>query len=599
MFILYLSIKTYLMRTMLLFAALIMCLGVKAQDNVGIGTLTPDPSAVLHLQSTDKGVLIPRLDSVQRNAIAAPAEGLLVFDTDYSCFYFHAAGQWKSLCSIVAGAGPSGPTGATGPTGPAGINGTTGATGPMGVAGQNGATGLIGAPGLAGTTGPMGSTGIAGVTGATGPTGITGPTGPLGNAGGDLSGTYPNPTVVALQGDSISDTDPADGEVLQWNDAAWVPSTASGTFWRLNGNNGTSATSNFIGTRDTATLVFRVGNQKRMTLDNKGRLEILGNYQNTIIGQNAGLNANLSGPILSQTIAIGYGAGQDALGSGSIFIGDNAGANSFGGSSIFIGHSAGIVTRTSENIFIGNGAGQNNLGGLDNVFIGSASASRNTSGRYNTYYGYQTGYWGTTGEYNTYMGHWAGVNITTGSHNTMIGDSTGFTRFNPPINIAPNYTLCLGSAARLSGSLFNASALGPHAIVAQNNAIVLGGTGTWAVNVGIGTQTPNSRMQVNGSFATATKRVTGSYTATLDDHVILADASAGNVTITLPATAAINGRQYIIKKTDASANTVSIIGTAGDTIDGQASLMVPTQWQSVMIVASATAPIGWLVLSRN
>lgn len=45
----------------------------KAQNNVGIGTNTPDASSVLELQSTTQGVLVPRMTTAQRTAIAAPA----------------------------------------------------------------------------------------------------------------------------------------------------------------------------------------------------------------------------------------------------------------------------------------------------------------------------------------------------------------------------------------------------------------------------------------------------------------------------------------------------------------------------------------------
>lgn len=49
---------------------------------VGIGTTNPDPSSELHIESTDSGLLIPRMTSAQRDAIVNPANGLLIFNTD-------------------------------------------------------------------------------------------------------------------------------------------------------------------------------------------------------------------------------------------------------------------------------------------------------------------------------------------------------------------------------------------------------------------------------------------------------------------------------------------------------------------------------------
>ena len=62
--------------------------GLAQQNNVGINTATPDPSAALHVESTDKGVLIPRLNGEQRQMISNAATGLLVFGTDTESFWF-------------------------------------------------------------------------------------------------------------------------------------------------------------------------------------------------------------------------------------------------------------------------------------------------------------------------------------------------------------------------------------------------------------------------------------------------------------------------------------------------------------------------------
>ena len=51
-------------------------------NNVGIGTTTPDPSAILELQATDQGFLLPRMDQSGENALPNPAQGLMIFNTD-------------------------------------------------------------------------------------------------------------------------------------------------------------------------------------------------------------------------------------------------------------------------------------------------------------------------------------------------------------------------------------------------------------------------------------------------------------------------------------------------------------------------------------
>src|SRR5687768_7149261 len=65
--------------------------------NVGIGTTNPHSSAALDIQSTDKGILIPRMTSVQRNAISNAGTGLLVFDNTTESFWFKTAIGWKEL----------------------------------------------------------------------------------------------------------------------------------------------------------------------------------------------------------------------------------------------------------------------------------------------------------------------------------------------------------------------------------------------------------------------------------------------------------------------------------------------------------------------
>jgi hypothetical protein len=66
-------------------------------DNVGIGTTTPDASAVLDLTSTEKGFLVPRMDETQRDNISSPATGLLIYNTDDQRFQYYNGSNWIDL----------------------------------------------------------------------------------------------------------------------------------------------------------------------------------------------------------------------------------------------------------------------------------------------------------------------------------------------------------------------------------------------------------------------------------------------------------------------------------------------------------------------
>ena len=83
-----------------LLAALLLSLTAQAQG-VTIGAAGPPAaSAVLELKSTTQGVLFPRLTASQREAIAAPVLGLLVFQTDYTVgVYYYSGTAWLNLAN--------------------------------------------------------------------------------------------------------------------------------------------------------------------------------------------------------------------------------------------------------------------------------------------------------------------------------------------------------------------------------------------------------------------------------------------------------------------------------------------------------------------
>jgi hypothetical protein len=68
-----------------------------AQTNVGIGTTMPNTSAMLDISSTTRGLLAPRMTTAQRNSIASPAKGLLVYDNDLNALHHYNGSAWAAV----------------------------------------------------------------------------------------------------------------------------------------------------------------------------------------------------------------------------------------------------------------------------------------------------------------------------------------------------------------------------------------------------------------------------------------------------------------------------------------------------------------------
>jgi hypothetical protein len=69
-----------------------------ASGSAGIGTSTPDASSALDMVSTTKGMLLPRMTKAQRDAIIAPAAGLLIYQTNSTAgFYYYDGSAWTAV----------------------------------------------------------------------------------------------------------------------------------------------------------------------------------------------------------------------------------------------------------------------------------------------------------------------------------------------------------------------------------------------------------------------------------------------------------------------------------------------------------------------
>ena len=161
-------------------------------------------------------------------------------------------------------------------------------------------------------------------------------------------------------------------------------------------------------------------------------------------------------------------------------IGSLAGRKMTSGSqNTFMGQLAGEQTTIgTKNSFYGNNSGQFNIAGSDNSFFG-VGAGLSNNGHKNSFFGKNAGQNSNTGENNSFFGEDAGISATQTQRSTFLGSDSD--QKNP------------------SAILDRAIAIGFNAKVDCDNCAVIGGTGTDAVKVGIGVDSPSVHLTILGS----------------------------------------------------------------------------------------------------
>lgn len=101
----------------------------------------------------------------------------------------------------------------------------------------------------------------------------------------------------------------------------------------------------------------------------------------------------------------------------------------------------------------------------------------------------------------------------------------------------------------------------------------------------------NANSSVLLNIAPNTVAVTAAYTVASGIDLVLVDATAGAVTVTLPS--ASTKRRLTVKKTDASGNAVTLDGAGSETIDGATTHAMTTQYESATVQSDGAS--WWIV----
>jgi hypothetical protein len=215
---------------------------------------------------------------------------------------------------------------------------------------------------------------------------------------------------------------------------------------------------------------------------------------NTVSGNAAfGYQALSNNTVAAGNSAFGYQALYSNVGSNTNF--------SYGADNTAAGYQS-LYSNTiaNANVALGYQALYSNTGdsygyGSVNTAVGGSALYSNTLGIENTAVGWNALYSNIgdssgDGGYNTAVGGGALINNSQGAENTAVGVGALVD------NTTGSDLTCMGYFCEAGDGLRNATAIGAHAVVGRSNALVLGGTGKYAVMVGIGTPSPSNILTI-------------------------------------------------------------------------------------------------------
>jgi trimeric autotransporter adhesin len=486
------KIKPIMKRIISLTLGLLAVFIAPAQNSVGINNdgTAPVASAMLHIKSTTKGLLMPRMTTAERNAIVTPANGLMVFDTDTRTFWYYnnLSNSWVQLST---GNGSS--TNTWNLTGNAGVDTTSEFIGttdnkPLLFRYNNQRSGFINSSNtfLGYQSGHVHTAGNSNNTA-------------VGQSALRLLSTGKNNTALgalALASNTTGNFNIAVGQSALRSNSDGESNIAIGdSALQLN-----NSSDNNIAVGKKALGSYTGNNGRNIAIGNHTLFRNSTGSGNIAIGDSS-LKGAEAGSTAASNVGIGLSAGKSIT---------------TGGQNIAIGNfPLEAVTSGSSNIALGNNALNENTTGSFNIALNSFSLFLNTAGARNIAVGLNSLTANTTGNSNIAVGTGSLAGNKTRTGNIAIGDSALYsneTSVTQPSDATKNTALGYRSLRYNNNGASN-TAVGYEAMLQSVNAIASTAVGSGAAlnasgadfTVAIGTSTLSRLTLGDGNTAVGTQ----------------------------------------------------------------------------------------------
>jgi hypothetical protein len=573
-------------------------------SSIGIGTPTPNSSALLDITSTSRGLLLPRMSLTQRNSIVLPATGLMIFNNSNKYFEYNfgtpIAPQWvRLLDSSGVTQTQSGNFWRTlGNTGSNPVLNFIGTTDPQDLvfktngserfritSGGNLVT-QLGSGMLRSTAGTIGigavnlnSGDISGTLQvANGGTGLTSVA-----AGSILTGNGTSPLTALSPG--------TNGYVLRmvgglptWSDPTAIIAT---TAWLLGGNAGlTNLVQNYLGTTDNIPVRIVANRSSPQLPTDSPQLFIqpplgLPGSAGGRVGVNnsqpmARLHVKTQNHGNQYNESVGAIIGAEYRIQGVPFASLSVQEPHFG----VIGVAGGTPNFPNQNILgtpwsiagtVGIAYGQGGGGSQKIGAFGIGWDDMGNTGR------------GIGGKF---IGLFTGNTLVVGINNVFGVIAEGTSTSTTPTIIYGVHSTATGQGAQdttYSGYFDATGALRNYAVYADR------GTSFFRNSVGIAVNTPLSTLHVNGSQSIKRTGTAANYNVQSNDYLVAVTNTAAPRTVTLPSAITMgDGKVFIIKDESggAAANNITINPQGGQTINGAASIIINTNHGFVQLYSN-------------